>query len=237
MHEPKGQFNRPDGPFAGMSIEKVYEIERDWCTEHNVTIPVHLKELVECAAYKGNMDNIWEHCFNLDWEHQKREEIESRSAESSRGSRASGSPCKPGEDEVEKRRAELAKRDKTKLYGQYTNWCNLVKAWFRKTHPLPTDATPKPGDKKLKQGPWEKSKARMLELETEKKKLKGAIIKLRRCSESQSNGSSDTVRQETLQESIAEVAFLKQKLTESNKLKIEMEQQGTMKTARLQISE
>ena len=155
----------------------------------------------------------------------KREEIDSRPAESSRGSRASGSPCKPGEDEVEKRRAELARRDTTKPYGQYTNWCNLVKCWFKKTQPLPTDATPKPGDKKLKQGPWEKSKARILELETENKKLKGAIIKLRRCSESQSNGSSDTVRQETLQESIAEVAFLKQKLTESNKLKIEMEQQ------------
>jgi len=233
VHQTSGQYNRSNGPFPRMTVEDIYELEREWCHEENVEIPVLLKELIECGEYKGNIDKISKHCFAIDWAEMQRLENDNRSTESSRPSRASGSPVKPGEDAIEKRRAELAKKDKTKLFGQYTNWVNLVKEWFRKAQTPKPDQTPKPGDKKRKQGPWDKSKARILELETENKSLKKAIITLRRGSDTYSNASNDTISQGKIQESIAEVAYLKQKLTTTNASQREMEQERDNETSKV----
>ena len=97
MRWPSGQFNRDDGPLAAMKVEDIFELEK---ALQDVCLTVTIKELLECASFEGDIDKMSKHLFKLDWEEHLLDDTPLPT--SVRSSRASGSPCKDGEDSVEK---------------------------------------------------------------------------------------------------------------------------------------
>ena len=204
---PSGQYNRDDGPLAAMKVEDIFELEKAASRAQDVCLTVTIKELLECASFEGDVDKMSKHLFKLDWEEHLLDDTPLPT--SVRSSRASGSPCKDGEDSVEKRAQAACKREKEKLFGQYVTWSNQVKAWLTKSKTPKSNNNSKTGETGKCGGPWEKSRARIAELEKDNKSLRAQVKQLKSTGANQSLTNSNATDVEPIK---VEVQFWKQKV-------------------------
>ena len=219
IQNPKGQFNRDDGPLPDMSVDKIFELEQAVSRKQNIFLTVTIKELLKCAEFKGDIDQIAKHLCEADWEEHLVDDPTPKTT--NRASRASGSPVKDGEDVRDKRLEAERQRQKAKLYGMYTTWTNQVKAWLKSTKPS-TNPVSKSGKTESKTGPWDKIRAAMAALETENKRLKAENRLLKKGADSQSTNASDDTLNVTLQ---AEARVYKKKYEEVTETRKNLEKE------------
>jgi len=85
-----------------MKVEDIYELEKAASRAQDVCLTVTITELLQCASFEGDIDKMSKYLFKLDWEEHMHLLDDAPLPTSVRSSRASGSPCKDGEDSVEK---------------------------------------------------------------------------------------------------------------------------------------